>query len=59
MLMVSHSIEDAVLLADEILVCAGGTIAEHIEVNLPRPRDRTDSRVLTLIAKVRTFIPES
>lgn len=59
MLMVSHSIEDAVLLADEILICANGTIAEHVPVNLPRPRERTDAQMLALIKKVRAFIPES
>ncbi|MDB5265649.1 MAG: aliphatic sulfonate transporter ATP-binding protein [Parcubacteria group bacterium] len=59
MLMVSHSIEDAVLLADEILVCAGGTIADHVVVPMPRPRNRTDAQVLALIAQVRKFIPES
>ena len=59
MLMVSQSIEDAVLLADEILVCAGGTITEHVNVPLPRPRSRTDAQALSIIADVRKFIPEA
>jgi ABC-type nitrate/sulfonate/bicarbonate transport system ATPase subunit len=59
MLMVSHSIEDAVLLADEVLVCAGGTIAERVVIDLPRPRNRLDAEVQQLVKKVRKFIPES
>jgi sulfonate transport system ATP-binding protein len=59
MLMVSHSIEDAVLLADEIFVCAGGTIAERVNVPLERPRSRADAHVLSLISQVRKFIPEA
>lgn len=38
MLMVSHSIENAVQLADRILVCKGGEIKEDIVVPFPRPR---------------------
>jgi ABC-type nitrate/sulfonate/bicarbonate transport system ATPase subunit len=56
MLMVSHSIEDAVLLADEILVVAGGRLAERIVVPLPRPRRRDDARVAALIERVKGLL---
>jgi NitT/TauT family transport system ATP-binding protein len=43
--MVTHSIHEAVLLADEVLVMGGqpatgrpATITHHIPINLPRPR---------------------
>lgn len=57
MLMVSHSVEDAVLLADTILVFKDGVITEKISVPTARPRRRDDPEVLDLIKKVQSFIP--
>lgn len=57
MLMVSHSIEDAVIMADEVLVCAGGTIAKRIRVMVPRPRRRDDPKIQKLIREVHAAIP--
>ena len=59
MLMVSHSVEDAVLLADTVLVCAGGTIAEQVAIELPRPRSLTDAKVDQLVAQIKAFIPKA
>jgi ABC-type nitrate/sulfonate/bicarbonate transport system ATPase subunit len=59
MLMVSHSVEDAVLLADKILVFKDGHIAEEIPVSLPRPRLATDPEVLNIIKHVQSTIPSS
>lgn len=57
MLMVSHSIEDAVMMADEVIVCAGGTLAKRISIKLPRPRNREDAKIKKLIHEVHTAIP--
>ncbi len=57
MFMVSHSIEDAVLLADEIFVFSGGTIAHKIPVTLPRPRNREDVQVEKMVKEVKRLIP--
>lgn len=57
MLMVSHSIEDAVMLADTILVFKDGIIADTVHVALGRPRKRTDHDVLALVDKVKAMVP--
>ncbi|MDB4991900.1 MAG: ABC-type nitrate/sulfonate/bicarbonate transport system, ATPase component [Parcubacteria group bacterium] len=59
MLMVSHSVEDAVMLADRILVFKDGHIAEEIPVSLPRPRTITDPEVQAIIKHVQGTIPSS
>ncbi len=57
MLMVSHSIEDAVLLADQVLVFSGGTISHRVPVSLSRPRSREDASVERLVKEVKHLIP--
>ncbi len=57
MFMVSHSIEDAVVLADTILVFRDGVIAHTVEVELPRPRKRDDVHVLALVTKIKALLP--
>ena len=46
-LLVTHDVEEAVVLADRILVLDDGRIAHDIPVDVPRPRERDD---LTLVA---------
>lgn len=38
-LMVTHDVEEALLLADRVLVMADGVIAHDVVLDLPRPRD--------------------
>jgi sulfonate transport system ATP-binding protein len=49
--LVTHDVEEAVALADRIIVLAGGTVALDARVDLPRPRDHA-SRGFTEIKKV-------
>jgi sulfonate transport system ATP-binding protein len=51
-LLVTHDVEDAVLLADRILVMADGVIAHDRPVRLPRPRHRTRPEFQALRAEV-------
>lgn len=46
MIMVTHDLEEAVYIADRVLVLPKekGAAARLIEVDLPRPRDRSDTR---------------
>jgi NitT/TauT family transport system ATP-binding protein len=58
MLMVSHSIEDAVLLSDQVFVFAGGIISHRVPILFKRPRNRESIEVEQLVKKIKGFIPE-
>ncbi|MGW3339139.1 ABC transporter ATP-binding protein [Streptomyces sp. NPDC001009] len=49
-LLVTHDVEEAVLLADRVLVMDGGRIAHEERVDLDRPRDLTDPRFAAIRA---------
>jgi NitT/TauT family transport system ATP-binding protein len=54
MLMVTHNIEEAVLMCDRILVFSSnpGRIVAEIAVDLPRPRDRQDPAFRALVDSI-------
>jgi NitT/TauT family transport system ATP-binding protein len=54
--MVSHSIEEAVLLSDRIAVMKQGGIKEIIEVNLKRPRNSESKEFLQLLDKIKSLL---
>jgi NitT/TauT family transport system ATP-binding protein len=57
-LLVTHSIEEAITLSDHILVMTRrpGTIKSDLRVDLPRPREEGDPKVIALKTKIRELI---
>jgi NitT/TauT family transport system ATP-binding protein len=54
--MVSHSIEEAIFLSDKIAVMRQGSIKEIIEVKLKRPRDAESKDFLELLNKIKSLL---
>ena len=54
MLVVSHNIEEAVLMADRVLIFASdpGRVRAELPIALPRPRDGESLEVRALIDEV-------
>ena len=50
--LVTHDVEEAVLLADRIIVLDGGGVADVFTVDLPRPRARQDARFESLRVRI-------
>jgi sulfonate transport system ATP-binding protein len=48
--LVTHDVDEAILLADRILVLSNGAIGVDLPVDLSKPRDRTDPQFETLRA---------
>jgi len=55
-LFVTHSIEEAVFLADRIVILAGGRKVRELPVDLPRPRDRLSPPFAQLLLEIRKHV---
>jgi sulfonate transport system ATP-binding protein len=51
-LLVTHDVDEAVLLADRVLVMSGGVISFEATVDIPRPRATRDERFISLRARL-------
>jgi NitT/TauT family transport system ATP-binding protein len=58
-LFVTHSIEEAVFLADRVLVMTFGTFADEIRLDLPRPRDRFSIPFLAAMRDLREKLQQA
>ena len=60
-LLVTHDVEEAVLLADRVLVLSPrpGRVAAELAVGFPRPRRREDERVVQLRARALALLAEA
>jgi NitT/TauT family transport system ATP-binding protein len=58
MVLVTHSIEEAIILSDRIVVLTRrpGRVKANIVVELPRPRDEEDPRFIALRRQIRELI---
>jgi len=58
MVLVTHSIEEAILLSDHVIVLTRrpGRVKAGIRVDLPRPRDESDPEFLALRQRIRDLI---
>ncbi len=60
MVLITHSIEEAIKLSDRIIVMTRrpGTVKANIVVDLPRPRDEEDPQVVRLKKELRALIAD-
>jgi sulfonate transport system ATP-binding protein len=61
-LLVTHDVDEALALADRVLVLSGGRIAHSAAIDVPRPRDRDHSELtalrLRLLAELGVTVAE-
>lgn len=60
MVLITHSIEEAIKLSDRIIVMTRrpGTVKANIVVDIPRPRSEDDARVIALKKELRALIAD-
>ncbi|MNL53561.1 aliphatic sulfonates transport ATP-binding subunit [compost metagenome] len=56
MLFVTHSVDEALLLADRVIVMGGGKLLDDVAVALPRPRSIAEATRLPAFAEQRAHL---
>lgn len=57
-LLVTHDVNEAITLADRVVLIEKGTIKMDLPIPLPRPRNRSDSAFIELEEKVLAHVLE-
>ncbi len=57
--LITHEVNEAVRLADEVVILANATIHETLHIDLTHPRSITDMQVVRYAAKVLDFLTHS
>lgn len=52
-LLVTHDVEEAVILADRVILLENGRVGMDVPVSLPRPRQRSSAQTAALIGKIQ------
>ena len=60
MVLITHSIEEAIKLSDRIIVMTRrpGSVKANLQIDLPRPRDEEDPAVIALKKQLRALIAD-
>ena len=58
-LLVTHDVEEAVALADRVVLLEGGKIALDLKVSLPRPRQRSSAKFASLVGRILDRVMQS
>ncbi|MER3493474.1 MAG: aliphatic sulfonate ABC transporter ATP-binding protein [Mastigocladus sp. ERB_26_2] len=51
-LLITHDVEEAVVLADRVVLIENGQIGMDVKINLPRPRPRGDAEFAQMVEKI-------
>ncbi|MEP0983645.1 ATP-binding cassette domain-containing protein [Leptolyngbya sp. AS-A5] len=58
-LLVTHDVDEAVALADRVILLEAGEIATNLPISLPRPRDRSSPAFIYLVEQVLARVMQS
>ncbi len=58
-LLITHDVDEAVALADRVILLEAGEIAIDISISLPRPRDRSSPAFIDLVEQVLSRVMHS